>query len=294
MNMVQGDARIGDILQAAVLQLEKAGIENGRVDAELLLGHCVRKSRTELYLASSEQIGSADRLVFNQMIARRCCREPVAYILGEREFWSQCFIVSPDVLIPRPETEFLVETALLKAKERGGVDLCLDLCCGSGIIGIIMAMETGCRVVATDISARALSVCSKNSARLGVSNNVIPVRTDIAAAVDPGLKFDLITANPPYISSGDVDQELDPDVADYEPRLALDGGPDGLDLIRRIAESLPGRLQSGGDFFMEIGHDQGDRVKELFVGDMDRCGYAVIEILEDYAGRDRVVHVRRK
>lgn len=294
MNVVQGDACIGDILHEAVSLFEKAGINNGLIDAELLLCYCLNKTRTELYLSSGHQIDSPQHLAFAEMITRRCRREPVAYILGEREFWSQRFIVTPDVLIPRPETEFLVETALQAIQMHGGVDLCLDLCCGSGVIGIILALETGCQVIGTDISSEALSVCKKNSALHGVADNVLVVQSDLASCVSPDNSFNLITANPPYVKCGVIETELEPDVSAYEPRLALDGGEDGLDLIVRIAASIPILLKPGGDFFMEIGHDQGPRVKEIFTAGTNGDCYEMVEILKDYAERDRVVHVRKK
>lgn len=294
MSQVQEDARIADILPAAVARLKNAGIQEAKIDAELLLGHCLDKTRTELYLSADKLIDDAQHLSFNDMISRRCRREPVAYITGEREFWSQRFIVTPDVLIPRPETEFLIESALQAWKQKSGVDHCLDICCGSGVIGIIMAMETGCRAFMTDISFEALLVCKKNCTLHGVADQIVTVQSDLASCVNPEMRFDLITANPPYVTRGEIETDLDSDVAFYEPHLALDGGEDGLDLIRRIARSVPCLLNPGGDFFMEIGHDQGDRVQKIFVDNQDKGLYKTVAVYKDYAGRDRVVHVRRK
>jgi len=290
----QEGARIGEILLNSVALLEQAGVDQSRIDAELLLGFCLSKTRTELYLSTKETIDDSQRAVFFRMIERRCNREPVAYIIGEREFWSRRFIVSPDVLIPRPETEFLVEEALRAGRESGRFKRSLDLCCGSGIIGIILALETGCRVVATDISVEALAVCRQNCVLHGVSDLVLPVLSDLATAVRYDQGFDLITANPPYISCDEIVSQLEPEVASFEPHLALDGGTDGFNLIRRIAGCFDFLLRPGGHFFMEIGYTQGAQAVEI-ISREDRGGsFASVTVLEDYAGRDRVIHVRKK
>jgi len=293
MGAGRDEACIGEILRSAASKFADAGIENGMIDAELLLGHCLDKTRTELYLAAAERVAAAERDAIDAAIARRCRREPVAYIIGEREFWSYPFLVTPAVLIPRPETEFLVEHALSVLKARTGPARCLDLCCGSGAIGIVLALETGCRVIATDISQAALAICRENIEARGVSDKVFSVCTDLAAGVDPELRFDLVTANPPYVTRGAIETELEPDVADYEPVLALDGGEDGLDLIRRIAAAAASRLKATGHLYMEIGYDQGVRVSGIFLENSRCSGFKTVEILKDYAGRDRVVHVCR-
>ncbi len=293
MNLVSEDACITGLLQAAVTLLEGSGIEAARVDAEMLLGYCLDKSRTELYLAGAQQITRTQRDMFNHMIARRRRREPVAYIIGEREFWSRSFMVTPDVLIPRPETEFLVETALRAKRKAGKAGLCLDLCCGSGVIGIIVAMETGCPVIATDISHAALRVCKMNCQRLGVADKVSVVQSDLADGLAARSRFDLIAANPPYVRHSEIVEKLEPEVAWYEPHVALDGGEDGLEVIRRIARSLPLLLKPGGEFFMEIGHDQGEHARDIFAGGPSGTICQSVEVLKDYAGRDRIVHIRR-
>jgi release factor glutamine methyltransferase len=293
MNLVTEDACISGLLQAAVTLLEGYGIETARVDAELLLGHCLDKSRTELYLAGAQRITGSQQDLFIDMIARRRRREPVAYIIGEREFWSRSFMVSPDVLIPRPETEFLVETALRTKRKAGEPSLCLDLCCGSGVIAIIVAMETGWPVIAADISHAALRVCKMNCQRLGVADKVSVVQSDLADGLAAQARFDLIAANPPYVRHSEIVEKLEPEVAWYEPHVALDGGEDGLEVIRRIAGTLPLLLKPGGEFFMEIGHDQGENARNIFAGCPSRTLYQSVEVLKDYAGRDRIVHIRR-
>jgi release factor glutamine methyltransferase len=293
MNLVTEDACISGLLQAAVTLLEGYGIETARVDAELLLGHCLDKSRTELYLAGAQRITGSQQDLFIDMIARRRRREPVAYIIGEREFWSRSFMVSPDVLIPRPETEFLVETALRTKRKAGEPNLCLDLCCGSGVIAIIVAMETGWPVIAADISHAALRVCKMNCQRLGVADKVSVVQSDLADGLAAQSRFDLIAANPPYVRHSEIVEKLEPEVAWYEPHVALDGGEDGLEVIRRIAGTLPLLLKPGGEFFMEIGHDQGENARNIFAGCPSRTLYQSVEVLKDYAGRDRIVHIRR-
>jgi release factor glutamine methyltransferase len=228
------------------------------------------------------------------MLKRRSEREPLAYITGEQEFWSYPFSVSPAVLIPRPETEILVERVLASQAGSSGGGKCLDLCCGSGVISIVLALELDLEVIGVDISWSALEVCRSNCVRHGVKQRVHLVQGDLACCFIEEQQFSLITANPPYVSSFEMAAGMQPEVIHYEPALALDGGPGGLQQIRRIIATLPRLLAPGGYFFMEIGADQGAQVKELLarsaVGDL----YESIDIMQDYSGRDRVVQVKRK
>lgn len=284
--------RVVDLLQFAIGELISVGIEESGADAQLLLGHCLGKTRTGLFLAAQEQVPEEERQAFLDLLARRKKREPLAYILGEREFWSLPFTVTPAVLIPRPETEFLLEQALASARRQSIHEgLILDLCCGSGVIAIVLALELGRRVTAVDISSAALEVARANCHRHGVEEQVSLLQADLITAFPPRRAFSLVVSNPPYVSRRDIQQDLEPEVAKFEPHLALDGGERGLDVIQRIRDGLPAVMLSGGEVFIEIGADQGSEVQRLFAEPSGPviC-YKNVAILKDYAGRDRVLH----
>ncbi len=280
-----------ELLGHGVEKLKAVGVTPAEIDAQLLLGHCLGKSRTQLFLAAQERVPDRYRHEFLQLLQRRMQREPVAYLLREREFWSLPFFVNQDVLIPRPETEFLLETVFAKT-DRQTVDggMAYDLCCGSGVIGIILARELRVRVVASDISLAALRIAQKNSKRHGVDKVMDFINADLFSATLPERKFSLIVSNPPYVRREEI-FSLDPEVKSYEPHLALDGGVDGLNIIAKIHHCLPVMLQPGGSFFMEFGDDQAEEVKDIFqTPAMGKRDFEHIEILQDYSGRNRVLH----
>ena len=284
--------RIVDALHNGSESLKDAGVEEFDLDARLLLENVLNKSRSELFLASEIKITDTQLVRYQGLIERRVQREPVAYILGEQEFWSLAFIVSPDVLIPRPETEFLLEQVLSNAnKENFNRGKIIDLCCGSGVIATILAKETGQDVIAVDISLKALQVCRKNICRHNVQNSVHLIQSDLLNSLQKIQQFSLVVSNPPYVSHVDVTNNLQPEVSDYEPHLALDGGVRGLELIHTIREQLEHTLLPGGELFMEIGADQGEELKLMFSAKINGSdGFLAVEILKDYAGRDRVIH----
>lgn len=286
--------RVGELLRLGVAELEAAGIVDAVIDVNLLLGHCLALSRTRLYLAMDEAVNRDQVEHFFSLLNRRKLREPIAYILGEREFWSRDFLVTEEVLIPRPETEFLVETVLETVKEHGWPDgLLLDLCCGSGVIGVVLALELGQRVIATDLSAKALLVARHNARRHGVETLIDFVRADLLAPFASNSSFSLIVSNPPYVTKAEMENFLEPEIIRYEPHLALDGGCSGLEVITRIRRDLPRILRHQGWFFMEIGSGQGREVAALFAGgDTSRGRFEQIRILPDYAGLDRVLCAR--
>jgi release factor glutamine methyltransferase len=286
--------RVGELLQKGITELEGAGVPEAATDTNLLLGHCLSMSRTQLYLATEEQVTGASEQRFLEFLARRKQREPVAYILGEREFWSLSFRVTRDVLIPRPETEFLLETVLKTIKAYGLLDgLILDLCCGSGVIAIVLALELQKKVVAADLSRQALLIAQQNARRHGVENQIDFVQADLLFPMSPENRFSLVVANPPYVSDAEMRTGLEPEVVRYEPHLALDGGDDGLEIIEKIRNGLPLVLCHGGYFFMEIGAGQGDKIREIFSGaDEKEDVFDPVEIFKDYAGRDRVLYAR--
>jgi release factor glutamine methyltransferase len=222
---------------------------------------------------------------FDEAIARRTRHEPVAYILGRREFWSLDFEVSPAVLIPRPDTETLVE-AVLKELKQSPPQRILDLGTGSGCILLSLLTEfpqaTG---VGVDLSPAALEVAQRNARSLGVSERARFIQADFAA-FDGGF-FDLVVSNPPYIEPS-VIASLDPDVRDHEPHLALDGGANGLEAIGRIAKRLPSLLAPSAPAFVEIGYDQGESAAQT----LRNAGLEVIRIVKDLGGQDRVIMAR--
>ena len=285
---------IQQLLQEGQQELELLNIENAAIDTALLLGFCLQMNRTEMLIRAEQQVDDDICLVFDNLIKRRGTREPVAYILGEREFWSLPFWVNENVLIPRPETEFLLEKVLQDIEKSGkNVTHCVDLCSGSGVIGIVLALELGCKVTALDLSVEALKVTSANANRHGVENLVKPVCSDLFAAVGEKQLFSLIVSNPPYVRSFDIHNTLQPEVAEFEPLLALDGGSEGLDCIRRIAGDTLQRLEPGGLLFMEFGADQALEVIEIFSALRTRERFfEMIDIHKDYSGRDRVLSAK--
>ena len=246
-------------------------------------------------LAAREEVPEEARIQFLSLLARRSKREPLAYILGVQEFWSLDFTVTPAVLIPRPETEFLVEAVLRQVRSDGGLPdgLVVDLCCGSGVIAIVLTLELGRVVTAVDLSREALAVSRVNCLRHEVAERVRLVQSDLCSAISRREQCALIVSNPPYVSRSAV-HDLEPEVCDHEPLLALDGGERGLEVIRRIREELPHLLMAGGLFFMEIGSDQGEAVREIFSFVPEgEAGFTELRLLTDYAGRDRVLMARR-
>lgn len=285
--------QVKEILAESADLLQKAGVDEYELDARLLLEYVLEKNRTELFLAAEEDLSVDNLDRYKAMIARRAKREPVAYILGEQEFWSHTFTVTPDVLIPRPETEFLLEQVLSLTEpenfERGCI---VDLCCGSGVIAAILALEKDHLVYAVDLSMGALQVAKGNLCRHNLTKKVQLIQGDLLASFSRRSNCSLIVSNPPYVSHNDVIGNLAPEVGVFEPHLALDGGDRGMDLIEIIYHQLQEVLLPGGQFFMEFGADQGKEVTQLFSGN-NNSYFSTVEIIQDYAGRDRVLHAVR-
>jgi release factor glutamine methyltransferase len=226
---------------------------------------------------------------YRELIKRRRNGEPIAYILGRREFFALPFRVDRRVLIPRPDTEVLVETALNGTRDRHLFGRMLDLCTGSGCVAVAFAKDRPTwRVTAVDLSPEAAALARENALRAGVVHNLAVLEGDLFAPLPAGSEFELITANPPYIPSGDI-AGLDADVRDFEPRLALDGGEDGLSIIRRLLEEAPRYLASGGLIALEVGFDQAPAVTLLF----ESAGFTEVTRTKDLAGVERVVSGRR-
>jgi len=281
------------VLINGVARLAAAGVAGAPLDAELLLGHALGLTREQLLVSSSLPLSEAQVRLYAELLSRRIAREPIAYILGRQEFWSLEFQVTPDVLIPRPETERLVEVAVELARDFPGAppSKILDVGTGSGVIAICLAKELPTSSIwASDVSAPALSVAQSNASRHQVEERIHFLQGDLFAPVrDAAARFDLIVANPPYIRSAEIDR-LEPEIRGWEPRGALDGGIDGLDFYRQIAAQAYLYLTPHGAVFLEIGADLASQVKSLF---LDAAGYADMEIFCDCANRDRVVVARK-
>ncbi len=268
----------------------KKGIASARLDAELLLSHCLQKDRVHLYTDFECPVDDDELRRFRELVKRRAAREPVAYILGNKEFWSIDLKVTPDVLIPRPETEVLVEEALGVLQQRQSSQRVLDIGTGSGAIAVALAKEVpSVSVVGVDISSAALTVAGENAMRNGLQGSVGLVCGDGAGPFrDKGI-FDMIVSNPPYIPEADM-QHLQPEVRQYEPRAALCGGSEGLDFYTSWIQHFPDYLAPDGWVMLEIGSDQARAVAKLF----EETGvYRDIRVVQDYARLDRVVVARK-
>ena len=282
------DSRVRELLSRAVSCLATAGIDSARLDAEVLLGDVLTMTREQLIVAAHLSLQAHQVQRFEALLQRRLEREPVAYIIGRQEFWSLDFQVSRDVLIPRPETERLIEVALLlAAQSRSDKPVrVLDIGTGSGAIAVSIAKELpSARIYATDISPTALAIARRNAKLNGVIERINFRGGDLYTAIaDQEARFDLIVANPPYIRRAEI-ATLKPEVSQWEPRAALDGGADGLDFYRRIAAQAGQFLAPKGTIALEIGAGMGSEVLPILI----QAGvFQDVKIVHDYAGWERV------
>ena len=267
---------------------DKQAVDAPRLTAELLLSHLLRTSRVRLYTDLDRPLQKDELAAYRGLIQRRLAGEPTQYLTGTREFYGRTFQVDPRVLIPRPETELLVEAAL-RALPKDAPAAALDLCAGSGCIAVTLAAERPhLQVTATDVSAGACEVARANAAALGVQDRVRVLEGDLFAPVPLERRFDVVVANPPYVKTGDL-PTLQREVQ-QEPRLALDGGPDGLDVVRRVAEGALPCLVPGGLLALEIGDEQGPAVEGLLA----RAGYREVRVEKDLARLDRLAFGRKE
>jgi release factor glutamine methyltransferase len=280
---------IDGLIAAATLELAEAGIEDAELDARLLFQHLTAMTRTQLVLRGRQAVDQYTAEQYRHLITQRSHRIPLHYLTGFREFWSMDFVVSPAVLIPRPETEFLLEQVLAVCSSGSEVRRILDVCTGSGVIAVVLARELDSTVTAVDVSAAALAVAAQNLSRHQVADRVDLVCSDLFDALDSKKKFELIVSNPPYIAEEQIDQ-LEPEVGVAEPFLALSGGPGGLQIIERIAIEAEKFLQPGGWIFLEIGADQKNAVVRLF--EAPERSYDEVKVINDWAGRPRVLQAR--
>lgn len=279
---------IRTLLQKAARELAASGSPSARLDAEVLLMRFVGIDRLSLLTHPERELDATQAEGFADWVARRRCGEPVAYITGIKEFWSLDFAVGPAVLIPRPETECLVEEALACLGESDAEARIADIGTGSGAIAVALAGERpGAQLVATDLSAEALAVARRNASRHGVAGRIEFREGDLFAAAEG--PFDLVVSNPPYIAAADYPL-LAEGIRAFEPGQALLAGPEGTEVHGRIIAAAAPRLKPGGWLLLEIGEGQADRVGALFreAGFYDR-----IRIRKDYGGIERVVIARR-
>ena len=295
---------VGRLLQWTTDYLKDHGSESPRLDAEVLLAHALGCQRIELYTAFEDTPGEEARSAFRALVRRRAEGVPVAYMVGRREFYSLSFRVTPDVLIPRPETELLVVAVLDLAKTyspiplgegpgmRVGRELAIaDVGTGSGVIAICLAKHLPtCRVTAVDLSPAALAVAEENAREHGLSDRIDFLRSDLLAAVPREQAFDFIVSNPPYVTSAEMDG-LAADVRKHEPRMALEAGPRGGEVVERLVVEASDRLRPGGHLLMEISPTIHDAVRAILESD---ARFDLAPTIKDLARLPRVVQARKK
>lgn len=280
---------IRQALAWAVNCLQKEDLPDPRLSAELILGSVLKMDRLGLLLSSNQIFPDTEARSFKEKVFRRAGHEPIAYLLGQKEFWSLDFEVNPFVLIPRPETELLVEEALKCLSDRQGHQTVVELGTGSGAVAVALAKSIpdpkSLRIVATDFSRTALQTAFRNAGRHGVEAAVYFVQGDWLTPFSFKQRWiDLVVSNPPYIAEAEI-FGLPTTVKNYEPLKALWGGPDGLEAIRSIIRQAGRQLKTGGWVFLEIGESQGAQV----LGLARENRFEPAAILKDYAGRDRVL-----
>jgi len=293
-------------LKSAMARLRAAGAPSHTLAAELLLMHALSRDRTWLYTNPEAPLTEQESEKFLALVARRAAGEPTQYLTGKQEFWGLEFEVTPAVLIPRPETEHVVEVALERLGERGiKINLATgapsptlriaDVGTGSGCIAVALAHELPhAEVIATDISAPALEVARRNAARHNVADRIEFLEADLLSAVRPPLatrhsSLDLIVSNPPYVARSDSAQ-LAREIIEHEPSSALFGGPTGVEIYRRLIEEAASALRAGGILVLELGYDSGERVRAML--DAQNC-WTRIAITNDLAGIRRVIAAER-
>ena len=281
-----------ETINRAAARLSAHKVDNSRWDAELLLCHVLGRDRAWLLAHIQDQIDEQSLRLYERVIDRRAVREPLQYITGKQEFWGLPFKVTPDVLIPRPETEFVVEAAL-KAVSMAISPVIIDVCTGSGCIAISLARELlNAQVFATDRSEQALGIARENARMNQVADRIRFLAGNLFMPVnelDLHGKVDVIAANPPYIPMGDL-ASLQPEVRDFEPEMALIAGPQGTEIGTAIIQQAAQFLKQGGTLVMEMGMGQTAELSGIV---NDTGGYKTIEIIKDLAGIERVLVARK-
>ncbi len=284
----ESESKVCALLSRLEKRFADAGVDSPGLDARLILAMVLGCDRVHLH-AYPEKVVPHEALAKAEALARRReAREPMAYILGEREFWSMSFSVSPDVLIPRPESELLVERAVALLREKGESRI-LDVGCGSGAVGLAVASElTEAHVTLLDLCPKALEVARRNAEKFGLNGRTRLVASDLFQELAEGEEFDLIVSNPPYVATGELDG-LMPEISSFEPRIALDGGADGMDLIRCIIEKAPAYLAHGGSLLIEMDPRQMAEAEDF---SQRRGNFHATRRHKDLAGRERVLELQ--
>ncbi len=279
-----------EILKEGITRLEAAGVPEAAHDAYALMEAAGGPDRTHFPLVRGEEVSDGVVFMFDAYVGVRSNRIPLQHILGEAWFRGLPFTVDEDVLIPRPDTETLVEAVLREAKTFPAPPSLLDLCTGSGAVAVALAVEGDfSSVTASDISHEAVNIARENAAKNGVEEKILFAEGDLFRAKTKSEKslsrrsYDIICANPPYVPTAEI-EELEPEVRDHDPLLALDGGADGLDFYRRLAKDAPAHLNEGGKILLEIGCGQGADVIRIFA----ETGWREGRVEQDLSGRDRV------
>jgi release factor glutamine methyltransferase len=273
--------------------LNNKNVDSPRLSAELLLSYVLRLKRIELYTKFDKIVNAEQLDELHRLVSRAGQNEPIAYLTGRTEFYSLEFAVTSHCLIPRPETELLVDRAIEFLRSRGDNQLVCDLCTGCGCIAVALAKNVaGVRLVAADISDAALQVAMQNARKHEVADRIQFLHGDLFEPVIPQLgksQFDLVVCNPPYVTSGEY-QALEPNVKDYEPKQALLGGADGLDVYRKISAQVGSFLKPDAAIILEIGCAQGQKVADL----LEETGlFACISVQKDLHDNDRIVTAQR-
>jgi release factor glutamine methyltransferase len=277
---------VGRALVAATQRLEEAGSDTASLDAQVILAHTLDKERGWLFAHYDQALTEAEAETFADMVARRAASEPVAYLVGHREFYGLDLTVDKRVLIPRPETELLVDAVLDHIDSRSNQSVrMVDVGTGSGAVAVAVAANCpSVQIYAVDLSPAALEVAKENVRRHDSRNQITLLQGDLLEPLPEPV--DIIAANLPYVTSGDF-PNLMADVRDYEPRLALEAGPEGLDLIARLLDQAPAHLYPGGVIFLEIGANQGSGVIQLVERILPQAHH--LSLRQDYHGYDRLV-----
>jgi release factor glutamine methyltransferase len=276
------------ILEWTVKYLKEHGSSSPRLDAEVLLAHARGCPRIQLYTSYDDPLSDQVRARMRELVQRRAASEPVAYLVGHREFFSLEFEVTPDVLIPRPDTETLVLESLELLKSQGQPRV-LDIGIGSGCIAVAIAVNCpAARVTAVDLTPAAVELARRNAQRHGVAERVQVLESDLFGSLPDGSQFDLIVSNPPYVREDELD-ELETDIRLHEPHSALLAGPDGLDVIRRIVNDAGRFLAEGGNLLLECSPEQAEAIRGL----MEAGGFRSTTIHTDLSGQPRVVAAQR-
>ena len=288
------DWKIQKLLNWVTEYLTGKGVESPRLSAELLLSHVTGLRRIELYTQFNKLVDKQQLDKLHDLVERAGKHEPVAYLVGKTEFYSMELNVAPDCMIPRPETELLVQRAIEFLRTREGIQHVCDLCTGSGCIAVGIAKNfPNARIIATDICDAALSVAAANIEKYQLKDRIELLAGDLFEPVIPQLdvgRFDLIVSNPPYVSSDEY-EKLEKNVKDYEPKLALYAGVDGLDIYRRIIEKADDYLKPDAALMLEIGYAQGPAIKEL----LEQADvFTEIKVEKDFHDNDRVVTALKK